>query len=537
MNKKISIIVIFLSAAMFTHSQDIYTKYLEEAKSFFVIKDYDKAMSRIQFILKTHENPEKLPEEEKALAEKIYYSYLKALSDKKEYASIESFTSSNIYYKGIAELSSRITELRQKNDVILESIKREEDFKKVMAEEKRRAEEIEASKKAAEEKYRQEMERIEAEKRQEIARVNEERRKELNRLAEERRIENDKMLAAENARRKQDEAAKRAEQENLMKLQEQLNRERLLSESSSKEQVDSIIQTFVTMREKESTVNYKLIIAVTIVIGSIIFMLLAAVVLVFIISYRNSRKQQEAYMQYTDKIVNQPYRDALPSPVMTDVADAVYRIEDRSSSDGLVDNENKTRSLPSPEDHEKEKLRLIIEQCKSFGEAIDNATQRKNCSKNAAELVYKISVLLGKSTKESMIYYAVGLVYDIGFLSIDPVLLDTPKLNDEQFEQIKKHTTAGLHMIHFVDKEYKQTFIDGITKHHENMDGSGYPESLKGKDIPYIARVIRIVDSYVSMISTRVYRNIYDKETAFKKMLEDKGAYDEKIMEALSNII
>ncbi len=69
------------------------------------------------------------------------------------------------------------------------------------------------------------------------------------------------------------------------------------------------------------------------------------------------------------------------------------------------------------------------------------------------------------------------------------------------------------------------------------MDGSGYPENLKAKDIPFIARVIRVVDSYVSLISQRAYRDIYDKETAFKKLMEDKGVYDEKILEALSNVI
>ncbi len=136
-----------------------------------------------------------------------------------------------------------------------------------------------------------------------------------------------------------------------------------------------------------------------------------------------------------------------------------------------------------------------------------------------------------------MIYYAVGLIYDIGFLSTDPTLLDSPRLTDEQFEMVKKHTTSGLYMIHFVDKEYKEIFIDGITKHHENMDGSGYPENLKAKDIPFVARVIRVVDSYVSLISQRAYRDIYDKETAFKKLMEDKGVYDEKILEALSNVI
>lgn len=545
MAKSNRFILIFLAVSALLYGQDIYTKYLDEARAFYLIKDYDKALSRIQFVLKSHDSFAALPEEEKELSENIYYSYLKGLSDSNSNDKFSAFASGNPYFKQIAASSSRINELKLKNDEYIAAVKREEELKLAMAEEKRKTQELEDLKRAADEKLRMETARLEEERRKELDRIAEAQRKEMERIAQERKIESERLLAerkretervleAEAARRKQDEAAKRAEQENFIRIQEQIVKERMEAESSSKEQINTVMQSFITMRDKETQGNMRIVIIVTVVIGAIFIAMLAAVIILFIVSYRNSRRQQETFMKYAEMAPVRSY-DALPSPVMSDVADAVYRIEDRTSSG--EHGESTSRALPSPEDHDKEKLRIVVEQCKAFGEAIDSATHRKNCSKNAAELVYKISVLLGRPTRESMIYYAVGLIYDIGFLSTDPALLDSPKLTDEQFELVKKHTTSGLHMIHFVDKEYKQIFIDGITKHHENMDGSGYPENLKAKDIPFVARVIRVVDSYVSLISQRAYRDIYDKETAFKKLIEDKGVYDEKILEALSNVI
>jgi HD-GYP domain-containing protein (c-di-GMP phosphodiesterase class II) len=183
------------------------------------------------------------------------------------------------------------------------------------------------------------------------------------------------------------------------------------------------------------------------------------------------------------------------------------------------------------------RITKIIELCYPYAKEIDIVTHRKNCSKNVAEFVYKISQYLGYSEYDSMIYYAVGLIYDIGFLNIDPTILNKSEINEKEFDIIKTHTTLGLNTIHFIDNELKPTFQEGILKHHENLDGTGYPKGISKNEIPYIARVIRVVESFFSLISKRKYKKIINIEQAINELYKSKKKYDKKIIDALNNII
>ena len=80
-------------------------------------------------------------------------------------------------------------------------------------------------------------------------------------------------------------------------------------------------------------------------------------------------------------------------------------------------------------------------------------------------------------------------------------------------------------------------FADGVLMHHENMDGSGYPEGLSGSRIPYIARLIRVAESFVALISRRNYRVIFDKESAVAELRSSPGLYDSEIVDVLETII
>ena len=74
-------------------------------------------------------------------------------------------------------------------------------------------------------------------------------------------------------------------------------------------------------------------------------------------------------------------------------------------------------------------------------------------------------------------------------------------------------------------------------KHHENIDGSGYPHGLKGDEIPQVARLIRVAESYMSLSSKRSYRGAMDKETALETLKEQPGIYDQEVVEALDKIV
>ena len=86
-------------------------------------------------------------------------------------------------------------------------------------------------------------------------------------------------------------------------------------------------------------------------------------------------------------------------------------------------------------------------------------------------------------------------------------------------------------------KKYWSVFEDAATKHHENIDGTGYPNGLKGEEIPQVARLIRVAESYVSLSSKRSYREAMDKETAVSKLKDQPGLYDVAVVEALDKIV
>lgn len=100
------------------------------------------------------------------------------------------------------------------------------------------------------------------------------------------------------------------------------------------------------------------------------------------------------------------------------------------------------------------------------------------------------------------IIYA-GFVHDIGKISVtDSIINNEDKLTKDEWEQIKDHTLVGA--MFFRDDIFKMIY-DGILMHHERMDGTGYPLGLKDEDIPIVARIVAIADSFDAMTDKRSY--------------------------------
>ena len=184
-----------------------------------------------------------------------------------------------------------------------------------------------------------------------------------------------------------------------------------------------------------------------------------------------------------------------------------------------------------------EELKQLAVKCEEIGDKIDQLTKRKNNSKNVSELVYKLSMQLGLSQGQSMVNFCAAMIYDAGFLGVDPEIWNIEKLSEEQKAQIEEHVSLAEKYLDFVPKKYWQIFDDASKKHHENLDGTGYPNHLKDKDIPQIARLIRVAETYVSMSSRRNYRNAVDKETAIQRLMEKPEYYDRDVVAVLDQIV
>jgi HD-GYP domain-containing protein (c-di-GMP phosphodiesterase class II) len=113
-------------------------------------------------------------------------------------------------------------------------------------------------------------------------------------------------------------------------------------------------------------------------------------------------------------------------------------------------------------------------------------------------------------------------LHDIGKIAIDEQILNKPgKLNEEEWAEIKRHPEIGYRILSS-SSEYAEISED-ILSHHERWDGDGYPQGLKGKDIPYRARIIAIADAYDAMTSDRPYRKALSKEEALAEIIRCSG--------------
>ena len=188
-------------------------------------------------------------------------------------------------------------------------------------------------------------------------------------------------------------------------------------------------------------------------------------------------------------------------------------------------------------EEDEEELKQLAVKCEEIGQQIDNVTGRKNNSKNVSELVYKLSIQLGLPQGMAMLNFCAAMIYDAGFLAIDPDLLVATQLTEEEKHALNEHVNLAEKHLEFVPKKYWSVFEDAATKHHENIDGSGYPNGISGDEIPQIARLIRVAESYVSLSSKRSYRGAMEKETAVNTLKEQPGLYDQEVVEALDKIV
>jgi len=114
------------------------------------------------------------------------------------------------------------------------------------------------------------------------------------------------------------------------------------------------------------------------------------------------------------------------------------------------------------------------------------------------------------------------LLHDVGKIGVPDAVINKPgRLNDEEFEQIKKHPVLGDKILKKI-REMPKLAI-GARWHHERYDGTGYPDGLAGKDILEEARIIAVADSYDAMTSNRSYRGFLPQEKVREEIEKGKG--------------
>ena len=145
-----------------------------------------------------------------------------------------------------------------------------------------------------------------------------------------------------------------------------------------------------------------------------------------------------------------------------------------------------------------------------------------NHSNNVAQYAIKLASLYGCNSDMIEIIRQAGLLHDVGKIGIPEEILNKPgKLTEQEYEIIKGHVEASIGIIrHLPSLDY---VIPAVIGHHERYDGKGYPRGIQGKNIPILARMLCIVDSFDAMVSKRSYKAGMPVEKALAVIEQEAG--------------
>ena len=149
----------------------------------------------------------------------------------------------------------------------------------------------------------------------------------------------------------------------------------------------------------------------------------------------------------------------------------------------------------------------------------------KRHSENVGNLVCRICEYLHCSKIFTIHATICGYLHDVGKLFIPPEILNKPgRLTDEEYAIIKTHTTLGYEML---SKDLKlRPYAEGALYHHEALNGSGYPQGLTKKDIPYVAQIIRVADEYDAIVTKRQYKTHINISETLRDLIKDAQPSD-----------
>lgn len=187
--------------------------------------------------------------------------------------------------------------------------------------------------------------------------------------------------------------------------------------------------------------------------------------------------------------------------------------------------------------HERDNV-IIEESIETFTGFIDAKDPYTNGhSKRVAQYTRLIAEKMGYEGEELDRIYYIALLHDCGKIGVPDNILGKPeKLTDEEFEIIKSHTVHGGDIL----SSFKslENAGEGALYHHERYDGKGYPEGRAGEDIPLIARMICVADSFDAMNSNRCYRKKLTREKIISEIENNKGKqFDPKIADVFLKLI
>lgn len=182
------------------------------------------------------------------------------------------------------------------------------------------------------------------------------------------------------------------------------------------------------------------------------------------------------------------------------------------------------RELEEKVNEQTEEIRMQqIQTVTALSEAVDAKDRyTSGHSKRVAEYARMLAARMGKSAEEQEEIYRAGLLHDVGKIRIPEFVINKPgKLTTEEYELVKVHPVTGYHILKGISGG--SMIAQAARCHHEWYDGTGYPNGLRGSDIPEVARIIGVADAYDTMASNRSYRKVLAQDIVRSEIEKGKG--------------
>lgn len=245
---------------------------------------------------------------------------------------------------------------------------------------------------------------------------------------------------------------------------------------------------------------------------------------------------ETAYCLGASDIIQAPYNEKIFYHRIANVI--ALSMKHRKLSDALVneviqENENSSAIISI--------LSHIVET--RNGESGNHVRNIRNITNILLKELMKVSDQYFFSKEEILHICAASSLHDIGKMVIPEEILNKPgKLTDEEFQILKGHAMAGANMVDGLRQKGNVTPLIQMTYdicrwHHERYDGRGYPDGLKGEEIPIIAQVVSVADVYDALISERCYKPSYSPEKALQMILDGQcGAFNPLLLDCISRV-
>ena len=211
----------------------------------------------------------------------------------------------------------------------------------------------------------------------------------------------------------------------------------------------------------------------------------------------------------------------------------IFTERKRGASGGVNEVQmEKQPSLTAPEfEIEDMTIRTLM------GVLYEKSSREEQHSRRVSGYCFALGTQLGLSLEHRIQLGKIGLLHDIGKISIPNTILDKPgRLLPTEWQEIHQHPVNGYRFLSAV------VGMDGVAEtvlaHHERYDGEGYPNGLRGQHIPLNARIVAVADAYDAMVSARPYRDGLTHEEAMEELRRGtKKQFDPEIVQAFCDLM